>query len=70
VVKVDKTKLGKIKYNRRHRVDGVWIVCGVKKLLNQKVFCVFVESRDAKTLEKIISDHVLEGSIVYTDLWR
>jgi hypothetical protein len=33
IVEVDETKLGKRKYNRDHRVEGVWIVVGVEKTL-------------------------------------
>ena len=29
IVEIDETKLGKRKYNRGHRVDGVWILCAV-----------------------------------------
>jgi hypothetical protein len=31
IVEIDETKLGKRKYNRGHRVEGVWVVGGVKK---------------------------------------
>jgi hypothetical protein len=30
-VEVDETKLGKRKYNRGHRVEGVWVVAGVER---------------------------------------
>jgi hypothetical protein len=31
IVEVDETKMGKRKYNRGHRVDGVWVVAGVER---------------------------------------
>ena len=30
VVEVDETKLGKRKYNKGHKVDGVWILAGIE----------------------------------------
>jgi transposase-like protein len=69
-VEVDETKLGKRKYNRGHRVDGVWIVAGVERTEDRKVFMVKVQDRTAETLLDIISRHVLPGSIVYTDMHR
>ena len=31
IIEIDETKLGKRKYNRGHRVEGVWILCGVER---------------------------------------
>jgi ISXO2-like transposase domain len=70
VVEVDETKLGKRKYNRGHRVDGVWVMAGVEKTAQKKVFLVEVQDRSAETLLEIIRTHVLPGSIVHTDMFR
>jgi hypothetical protein len=70
IVEVDETKLGKRKYNRGHRVDGVWIVAGVERTVERKVFLVAVEDRNARTLLDVIQRHVASGSVVHTDLWR
>lgn len=70
VVEVDETKLGKRKYNRGHRVEGVWVVAGVERTLDRKVFLISVKDRSANTLIDIIKDHVAPGSIVHTDLWK
>jgi transposase-like protein len=70
VVEVDETKLGKRKYNRGHRVDGVWVVVGVERTEARRVFVVPVETRDSLTLQKVIHEHVQKGSEVYTDLWK
>jgi transposase-like protein len=70
IVEVDETKLGRRKYNRGHRVEGVWVVVGVERTEARRVFLVAVEDRSAATLSEIIRNHVLPGSIVHTDLWR
>lgn len=70
VVEIDETKLGKRKYNRGHHVDGVWVVVGVEKMTNGKIFLVPVEERSGVVLRRIIQSHVREGSIVNTDTWR
>jgi transposase-like protein len=70
VVQVDETKLGKRKYNRGHRVEGVWVVVGVEITEARKVFIVPVERRDAETLKAVIKDHVRTGSKIHTDLWK
>lgn len=70
IVEVDETKLGRRKYNRGHRVDGVWVVVGVERTEARKVFLVAVEDRSAATLTEIIRRHVHPGSVVHTDLWR
>lgn len=70
VVEVDETKIGKRKYNRGHRVEGVWVVVGVERTPERRVFMVPVNRRDASTLTNVITQHVAEGSVVHTDLWR
>lgn len=70
IVQIDETKLGKRKYNRGHRVEGVWILVGVELTEARRVFLRRVQNRTAATLEAIIRDHVAPGSIVQTDMWR
>lgn len=69
-VEIDETKMGKRKYHRGHRVDGVWVVAGVERTEEKKIFAVMVENRDESTLKDIINKHVLPGSIILTDGWR
>lgn len=69
-VEIDETKLGKRKYNRGHRVDGVWIVVGIERTEQKKVFLIQVPNRSANILHEIIQRHVRPGSIIHTDLWR
>jgi len=69
-VEVDETKLGKRKYQRGHRVEGVWIVVGVERTPERRVFMVRVQDRTSETLKSIIRRHVQEESIVLTDMWK
>jgi transposase-like protein len=70
IVEIDESKFGKRKYNRGHRVEGVWVIGGVERTGNRLMFAEVVEQRDAATLLDVISRHVAAGSIVHTDLWR
>lgn len=70
VVEIDESKFGKRKHHRGHRVEGVWILGGVERTRERRVFLVKIENRSLETLEDVISKHVYPGSIIYTDLWR
>lgn len=70
IVEIDETKLGKRKYNRGHRVEGVWVIGGVERTEEGKVFLARVEDRSAATLEDVIRRYVRPGSIIHTDMWR
>jgi transposase-like protein len=70
IVEIDETKLAKRKYNRGHRVEGVWVVGGVERTPARRLFAVPVETRDATSLRNVIEEHVLPGSIIHTDCWK
>lgn len=70
IVEIDESKLGKRKFNRGHRVEGVWVLGGVERTAERKVFLVHVEKRDAQTLLDAINRYVRPGSIIYTDMWK
>ena len=70
IVEVDETKMGKRKYYRGHRVDGVWIFGGIERTDARKIFFAHVEDRSAATLLALIKKHIRPGSIIYSDLWR
>jgi hypothetical protein len=70
IVQVDETKLGKRKYHRGHRVDGVWVLVGVEMTHERKVFIIPVPDRSANTLHEIIRSHVRQGSVIHTDMWK
>src|SRR5262249_23966280 len=55
---------------RGHRVDGVWVLGGVERTPERKMFAVAVPNRSSETLQNIISEYVRPGSIIHTDLWR
>jgi transposase-like protein len=70
VVEVDESKLGKRKYHRGHRVDGIWIIGGVERTEERKLFVEPVPNRSAETILNVLSRHIRPGSIIHTDLWR
>lgn len=51
-------------------VEGVWVVGGVERTPERKMFMVPVLTRDAGTLRLLIERYVAPGSIIYTDCWR
>lgn len=69
-MEIDESKLGKRKYHRGHRVEGIWVIGGVERTLERKVFLIPVEDRTAQTIGDIILRHVHPGSIILTDLWK
>lgn len=69
-VEIDESKFAKRKYHRGRMVEGCWIVGGVEKTPQRKIFVEIVENRDNQTLSDVIARHVLPGSIVLTDCWK
>lgn len=69
-IEVDESKLGKRKYNRGHRVDGAWILVGVEKTEQRKIFIESIPNRTAETLLEVISRHVVPGTTINTDCWK
>jgi len=69
IVEIDETKMGKRKYHRGHRVEGVWVVGGVERTDERKVFAISVPDRTSATLRRVIEAHVRPGSIIHTDCW-
>lgn len=69
IVEVDESKFGKRKYHRGHKVEGVWVVGGVERTPERKVFAIQVPNRNNDTLTDVIRCFVHPGSIVYTDGW-
>jgi len=51
-------------------VEGVWVIGGVERTAERRIFAEVIERRDERTLLEVISRHVAAGSIVHTDLWR
>ena len=70
IVEVDESKFGKRKFNRRHHVEGVWVIGLVERTEKRKIILISVKKRDSATINEIILKYVMPGSIVYTDGWR
>lgn len=69
-IEVDETKIGKRKNNRGHRVEGAWVVAGIERTTERRVFAEVVQDRTADTIESVIMRHVASGSVLLTDEWR
>lgn len=70
VVEIDESKFGKRKYNKGHHVEGVWVIGGVERTSERRMFAVPVARRDADTICSVVSEYVEKGSIIYTDCWK
>jgi transposase-like protein len=68
-VEVDETYFFHRKYHRgAHRRRGKWVV-GLVERDSGRCWLEVVQRRDAPTLELIICNHVLPGTIIVTDAW-
>ncbi|KAG1085909.1 hypothetical protein G6F39_012598 [Rhizopus arrhizus] len=63
IVEIDESKFGKRKYNKGKRVDGVWVVGGVERTPERKVFLLTVPNRNQNTL-KLIIDTFIAGKAI------
>lgn len=53
VVEIDKSKFGKRKYNRGHKVQGVWIFGMVEQTEERKFRLIAVDDHTANTLQTL-----------------
>ncbi|KAI5152407.1 hypothetical protein ENBRE01_2806 [Enteropsectra breve] len=70
IVEIDESKFGKRKYNKGHKVEGVWVFGMVERIAERKVIMFAVNDRSAKTLEDKMKKHVESNSVVYSDCWK
>ena len=70
IVEIDESKFGKIKHNRGHSVNGAWVLGGVERTPERKMFLLEVPDRNAETLINIIKTYVKPGSIIITDCFK
>ena len=70
IVEVDESCFGKVKYHRGHPVEQSWVVGGVERTPQRRLFAAIVQRRNVETLSRIISTFVEPGSTIYTDCWR
>ena len=68
VVEIDKTCLGKRKYNVGRRVPKQWIFGGYN-VENKVGFLVQVNDKSKRTLEALIRQYIHPGSLIVTDGW-
>ena len=69
IVEMDESKFGHRKYNRGHRVDSPWVVGGVERTPERRMFAETVTSRDGELLATVIMDNIAPGTILLTDGW-
>jgi hypothetical protein len=65
-VDIDETKLGRRKYHRGYRMEGVWLLDVVERTPVRRVFLVPVTDRSSESLLQIISGHDRPGTIINT----
>jgi transposase-like protein len=70
IVEIDESKFGKRKYNRGHRVEGVWVLGMVERTPRRRLVLLVVDNRTKETLSSRISKHVNENSTIHTDCWK
>lgn len=70
IVEIDESKFGRRKYNKGHKVDGIWVLGIVERSSERKIYLEIVDNRKSTTLSKIIEKNVDKNSIIYTDLWK
>ena len=69
-VEVDETTMGRRKYHRVYRIDGIWAIAVVERPPDKIMFAVEIEKRAKITIQKILENHILPGSIVLTDCFK
>jgi hypothetical protein len=70
IVEIDECKIAKRKYNSGRFVEGAWVVEGVERTEQRRIFMFEVENRNSETLAEVISTYVAVGSIIHTNCWR
>ena len=70
IVEADESKFGRRKYNRGHRVEGVWVLGVVERSISRKMLYFIVKNRKKNTINEIFKRHINQQSIIYTDKWK
>lgn len=78
IVEIDETKIAKRKYNRGHKVEGVWIIGGIQRSRlknkvrneNKKMFLLPIKERNMENINEVITKYVKKGTTIYTDCWK
>ncbi|KAJ8651267.1 hypothetical protein O0I10_013250 [Lichtheimia ornata] len=70
IVEVDESLFCKMKYGRGHSVQGVWVVGGVERTPERKLFVATVPYRNKDTLHTLLTTYIKPGTQIHTDRWR
>jgi transposase-like protein len=70
-VEIDETHLFKRKFHRGRILtfENVWIL-GIFERNTKRIYVEHVLQRDSETLFNIVSEHVMPGTIIFTDSWK
>lgn len=63
VVEIDESK-------RTRLPGGNWVIGGVERTKNMRMFAIIVEEQSAQVLRQVLETHLSPGTIVYTDSWK
>lgn len=69
-VEINKSKFGKVKYHRGHRVKEVWVFGIIERTPKRRIIFVSVNNRKAATLTTIIQRFLYPGSIIHSNCFK
>lgn len=69
IIEIDESKFGKRKYNKGHRVEGVWVFGAVERR-SRRIFLIPIRKRTRNFLENIMFRFIHPYSIIYSDCWK
>ena len=70
MIEIDESKFGKVKYNRGHRVDSVWVLGMVEKTPERRIILLPVIDRKASTLIPLLKKYINSESDTHSDCFR
>ena len=70
IVEIDEFKFGKRKYNKGHRVEGIWVFGMVEKTDQRRIKLMAVDNRKENTLTQQLVQNIDSNSILYSDCWK
>lgn len=70
IIEVDESKFGKRKYNKGHKVDGVWIIGCVERSEKKRIILEAIKKRDCISIDTFFKKYVEKKSTVYSDCWK
>jgi transposase-like protein len=70
IVEVDESKFGKRKYNKGHKVEGVWVLGMVERTQERRIKLIAVDNRNSETLTEKLTSSIYTDSVLYSDGWK